>query len=84
MNTVINAPTSNSSKMLVPQLSAMMFLQFFVWGAWYVTLGIVMSNHGLVKAIGDAYSLGPIALTSERPESSLDLDTSKCAAFSKS
>ncbi len=61
MNTVINAPTSNSSKMLVPQLSAMMFLQFFVWGAWYVTLGIVMSNHGLVKAIGDAYSLGPIA-----------------------
>src|SRR5271166_1288548 len=39
----------------------MMFLQFFVWGAWYVTLGLVMSRQGLEARIGDAYSVGPAA-----------------------
>ncbi|WP_222105857.1 MFS transporter [Paraburkholderia sp. BCC1886] len=39
----------------------MMFMQFFVWGAWYATLGLVMSQAGLSGAIGDAYSTGPIA-----------------------
>lgn len=50
-----------SPKWVIPRLSLMMFLEFFVWGAWYVTLGIVMGKYGLSALIGDAYSTGPIA-----------------------
>jgi nucleoside transporter len=48
--------------MVGPRLAAMMFLQFFLWGAWYVTLGPFMNAHGMKpSAIGNAYSVGPIA-----------------------
>lgn len=50
-----------SHKWVIPRLSLMMFLEFFVWGAWYVTLGIVMSRYGLSALIGDAFSIGPVA-----------------------
>jgi len=43
------------------RLSVMMFLQFFVWGAWYVTVGNYMTEHGLSDTIGMAYSMGPMA-----------------------
>ncbi len=39
----------------------MMFLQFFVWGAWFVTAGNYMGKVGLGDSIGWAYSVGPIA-----------------------
>lgn len=42
-------------------LSIMMFLQFFVWGAWYVTVGNYMAAHGMSDWISWAYSVGPIA-----------------------
>jgi nucleoside transporter len=50
-----------SKKLVVTRLATMMFLQFFVWGAWYATLGLVMAQGGLTNFIGDAYSTGPIA-----------------------
>jgi nucleoside transporter len=43
------------------QLSTMMFLQFFIWGAWFVTLGQCLGTNGLVDAIGGAYGTAPIA-----------------------
>ncbi|MEO3989615.1 MFS transporter [Pseudocitrobacter cyperus] len=48
-------------RMLVPRLSLMMFMQFFIWGSWSVTLGLVMSQHNMSLLIGDAFSAGPIA-----------------------
>jgi nucleoside transporter len=44
------------------RLSIMMFLQFFVWGAWFVTLGPFMGTMGFrPEQIGNAYSTAPIA-----------------------
>ncbi len=44
------------------QLSAMMFLQFFVWGAWYVTAPNYLGTIGFTAGdIGWTYAVGPIA-----------------------
>lgn len=43
------------------RLSLMMFLQFFIWGAWFVTLFLVLGSNGLADIIGDSYSSAPVA-----------------------
>lgn len=48
-------------RLLVPRLSLMMLLQFFIWGSWSVTLGLVMTQYNMSLLIGDAFSAGPIA-----------------------
>lgn len=46
---------------LTLRLSTLMFMQFFVWGAWNVTLGLVMQTVGIGNLIANAFSVGPIA-----------------------
>lgn len=54
--------TAPQGSLIGVRLSVMMFLQFFLWGAWYVTLGPYMGARGFKPtAIGDAYSVAPIA-----------------------
>ncbi len=44
------------------RLSIMMFLQFFVWGSWYVTAPNYLSTIGFGPSdFGNTYSVGPIA-----------------------
>lgn len=42
------------------RLSIMMFLQFFVWGAWFATLGLCLGSNGLGDFSGGAYGSAPL------------------------
>ncbi|MGH7529452.1 MAG: MFS transporter [Gemmatimonadales bacterium] len=43
------------------RLSTMMFLQFFVWGAWYTTIAVYMTNQGMATLTHWPYTVNPIA-----------------------
>jgi len=43
------------------KLSTMMFLQFFIWGAWYTTIAVYMTNHGMERLTFWPYTVNPIA-----------------------
>lgn len=62
-----NSLSAKSSPVLIIRLSIMMFLQFFVWGAWYVSMNGFLGEAGM-KEIGDggsylaaAYTVAPLA-----------------------
>jgi nucleoside transporter len=57
----VNVAAHNDSSSVGARLSVMMFLQFFLWGGWYVTIGNYMKAHGMESNIPWAYSVGPIA-----------------------
>jgi nucleoside transporter len=53
---------SGAPAMVGVRLSVLMFLQFFLWGAWFVTLGPYMNARGFsATSIGNAYTVAPIA-----------------------
>jgi nucleoside transporter len=39
----------------------MMFLEFFIWGAWYTTVGLFMQNHGMETLTHWPFTVNPIA-----------------------
>ncbi len=51
----MSTPTATRIRLMV-----MMFLQFFVWGAWYATEGNYMKTHGMTGVIYLAYLASPI------------------------
>ena len=46
---------------IVPRLSIMMFLQFFVWRAWYVAMNGFLTEAKMEGYIAAAYTVAPIA-----------------------
>jgi nucleoside transporter len=54
--------STNRPAALTPRLCVMMFLQFFIWGAWYVTAPNYLGTIGFgATDFGWTYSVGPIA-----------------------
>ncbi len=43
------------------KLSVMMFLQFFIWGAWYTTIAVFMTGHGMGTLTFWPYTVNPVA-----------------------
>ncbi|MGB3542005.1 MFS transporter [Rubrivirga sp.] len=43
------------------RLSTMMFLEFFVWGAWYTTVAVYMAAEGLGDLTHWPYTVNPVA-----------------------
>ena len=43
------------------RLSVMMFLQFFIWGAWYTTIAVFMQNQGMETLTHWPFTVNPVA-----------------------
>lgn len=61
MSTLNSDAQNRSATPAMVSLSIMMFLEFFIWGAWYVTMSTFMTEAHMASKIGLAYMLCPIA-----------------------
>ncbi len=48
-------------RFLLPRLSFMMFLQFFIWGAWYVAIAVYMRAEGMAGLTHWPFTVFPVA-----------------------
>lgn len=46
---------------ITSRLLIMMFVQYFMQGAWNMTMGLVLSSYGMASIIGNAYALLGVA-----------------------
>jgi len=53
----MSPPASNANA----RLSVMMFLQFFIWGAWYTTVAVFMTSRGMETLTHWPFTVNPIA-----------------------
>lgn len=58
--TPAEAARSGQPRSVFVRLSAMMLLQFIVFGSWFATLGLVLATNGLASIIGVAYSFAAL------------------------
>jgi len=56
-----NSEHSRNPSFLLTRLSVMMFIQFFIWGAWYLTVSRYMIDHQMEYQAYYAYTAGPLA-----------------------
>ncbi len=49
------------NKSIQAKLSAMMFLEFFIWGAWYSTVAVYMTANGMESLTHWPFTVNPIA-----------------------
>lgn len=49
------------NRLIQVKLSAMMFLEFFIWGAWYTVIAVYMTAHGMEDLTHWPFTVNPIA-----------------------
>lgn len=49
------------NKLIQVKLSAMMFLEFFIWGAWYTAVAVYMTANGMENLTHWPFTVNPIA-----------------------
>ena len=53
--------------MIGARLSVMMFLQFFIWGCWFVTLGTFLAANFQASGVQTGFAFSTRSLTSRNP-----------------
>ncbi|MBJ02111.1 MAG: MFS transporter [Planctomycetes bacterium] len=53
--------TQASSRSVMVRLSILMFLQFWIWGSWYISVSLYMMENGMGDVRYYAYTAGPLA-----------------------
>src|SRR5689334_16280393 len=53
--------TSTTAGDVRTRLSVMMFLEFFIWGAWYTTIAVYMTSHQMPTLTHWVFTVNPAA-----------------------
>ena len=51
---------SSDQQGVMPKLSILMFIQFFIWGTWYLSVSLYMYENGMGDVRYYAYTAGPL------------------------